>query len=290
MKTFSSVSLSIAFMLTAAFSVRAETIIINEIDNLFPVDAWGQSTLTTGGTAGLVNLTSLGGDLNNNQPGGPEPAGDHPGVARLTTIFNNSSRAELGTFQDFGLASSVLSSIDLAYSYYKASNPGQNLFAAPSLKLDIFNPAAVGDGFGTLVYEPNWNQPGGGSQAPPLDSWETVSIDETTGGGDNSSGGWFWTGGFGEPNGFGGPPIRSLAEWNAAFTAAAPADYADARVTGIRVGVGSFNQGQIGYFDEVSFVSGPIDKTYVFTIPEPSRAMLALIGLSMAVLKRKRKD
>jgi hypothetical protein len=145
-----------------------------------------------------------------------------------------------------------------------------NAFAAPSLKLTVTGPG-TGDNFGQLVYEPSWNQPGGGSQLVPADDWQTVSILPGTGGGDDASGGWWWTGGYEIPSGGGGPPIRSLSEWAAALAAADAMDFPSARVVAVSVGVGTYNPGQIGYFDEVCIENTPFDACYDFEdLPPPT--------------------
>ncbi len=280
--------LSLAALTTAfaATTVSAQTVTVNQFE-AGPVpavptpDAWYESDIRGAGTASIVELTGVGGDLENNQP---LPTG----AALLTTGGDNNDKAEVGTFADFGSAAEILTTGTLGYSYYKENVVGGNAFAAPSLKLNIFAAGGTGDNFGTLVYEPTWNQPGGGSAAVPTDAWQDVTIAASTGAGDNSSGGWWWTGGFGEGNTAGGPPIRSLDEWAALFTANDPVDFANARVVGISVGVGTFNLDQVGYFDDVSLttVTGGT-KTYDFQVPEP--AGFAVLGLGgLAMLNRRR--
>jgi hypothetical protein len=158
------------------------------------------------------------------------------------------------------------STLNISYDYHKAANAGQNASAAPSLKLTFFN--AVCDEtpitsrcFGTLVYEPTWNGPGStpgtpGSTNPATDSWTTVNIDENTGL-------FWWTGGFGEPNTAGGPPIKTLAGWSSIFTP----DFGDATLFQVSIGVGSSNQGQIGYFDNVNISLGGFNDSYDFEPP-----------------------
>ncbi len=80
-----------------------------------------------------------------------------------------------------------------------------------------------------------------------------VTIDENTG--------LFWTtGGFGFGNSFGGPPIKTLAEWRTALSS----DFGDADLLAVSVGVGSFNVGQIGYFDNVIIAGTNADASYDF--------------------------
>jgi len=264
----------LAILQVGAFSAHASIITVREISATADPDAWVVSAQAGDGVTGLIDLTPLGGALDSGQPGGAAPGGTNPGVAFLSTGSSNADRAELGTFQDFGLASSVFADVDLSYNFYK--EPGAAPAPAPSLKLDVFNPSAVGDGYGQLIFEPYWQ----GSN-PAEGSWVSVAIDENTGAGGTGSGGWWWSGGFGEPSGGGGPPIRSLAEWDALFATSAASDYSGAHVTGIRVGLGTFNPDQLGYFDDVSFTSGAFDVTYSFAVPEPSTYFS--IGLIMAV-------
>jgi hypothetical protein len=131
-----------------------------------------------------------------------------------------------------------------------------------------------------LIYEPYWNPLGGGV---PTDAWTSVAIDENTGSGGDPSGGWWWNGGFEVPSGASGPPIRSLAEWAAAFTAADPTDFGNASVIQLSVGVGTYNQSQDDYFDNVSIKTGNIDKIYDFgtqNVPD-SGSTLILLGSAL---------
>lgn len=138
---------------------------------------WFLDDVRAGGMASTVDLTGLGGNLENNQP---LPIG----AALLTTDFTDAAKAEVAVIDGYGMPQNIFSTLALFYSYFKASNPGQNLFAAPSIKLTVFNPVcddgdSGGDCFGTLVYEPTWNQTGsvGSSVEVPLDQWVDVAID-----------------------------------------------------------------------------------------------------------------
>lgn len=261
----------------------AETIKVRQFSPVpgSPVaDQWYFTDVRNGGTASIVNLTGLGGNLENNQP---LPVS----AAQLTTGFSNGDKAEVGTLGDFGSAATVLQNLQMSYSYYKQTVAGGNAFAAPSLKLTVFAPGGTGDNFGQLIFEPSWNL-GAGSQPVPADSWQAVNIAANTGSGDDTTGGWWWSGGFEVPSGAGGPPIKSAAEWAALFNTSDPNDFANARIVGISVGVGTFNPGQVGYFDAVHFaVPGGRDVTYDFElqqeVPEPGTlAAWALLGLGTA--------
>jgi len=225
---------------------------------------WFLSDVREDGEATTVDLTGTGGDLENNQPA---PVG----AARLTTTSNNADKAEVGVLDSYGTVADIFATLTITYSYHKASNAGQNAFAAPSLKLAMFDadcddPGSGSDCFGTLVYEPTWNQPGfeGSSVAVPTDTWTTVTIDE-------DNGLFWWTGGFGEPNTAGGPPLRTLDEWRTEF-AANTTDFETAELILVSIGVGTFNQDQIGYFDDVTIAhsgTSGFSETYDFEPPPP---------------------
>ena len=223
-------------------------------------DVWYESNTTgTGGAVSIVDLTGLGGNLELSQP--------LPGSAAvLSTTTDNNDRAHLGIFDAYGTPDDIFSTLSLSYSYHKASNGTQNLAAAPALKLTFFNticddPASAGDCFGLLVFEPTWNQPGfeGSSVSPPLDTWQTFNIDENTGL-------FWWTGGFGQPNTAGGPPLKTLAQWRTAMSS----DFGDSMLAQIEIGVGSFNQNQLGYVDDVKIshsFGGGYNRSFDFNLP-----------------------
>lgn len=216
---------------------------------------WFESDVRVGGTASVADLTGTGGDLETNQP---SPIG----AARLTTDFTNAAKAEVGVYDAYGQAGSILSTLQVAYSWHKAANPGQNLNAAPSIKLTFFNPSCVDatnnpslDCFGALVYEPYQN---GFGNNPAVDTWNTSALDYYTGL-------WWWTGGFGSPNQGGGPANMTLGQWDTLLSSLST-DFSGADLVLVSVGVGSFNQGQVGYFDDVtvSHSSGSYSVSYDF--------------------------
>jgi len=222
---------------------------------------WYESDLTTGGTASIVDLTGLGGNLENNQP---LPVG----AALITTDFTNEAQAEVGVANSYGKPIDIFDTLNLIYSYHKAANAGQNDFAAPSIKLTIYNPvcdapASGGDCFGKLVYEPYWQGPDCAVLAPTQDTWTTTPTI------DKSNGCFWWTGGFGLPNGAGGPPLDTLETWLTNLSASST-DFAGADLVVVSVGVGSYNQGQIGYFDDVRIshaFGGGFNERYNFEPP-----------------------
>ncbi|EDY83209.1 hypothetical protein VDG1235_2833 [Verrucomicrobiia bacterium DG1235] len=255
----------------------ASAVVVDEIltvpSNL--EDDWAITAIAGGGTASIVDLTGLGGDLENNQP-------LSTGAAKLTTGLADPDRAEIGTVLDFGLASDLLKSVDLAYSFYKATVAGGNVFAAPALKLTIYAAGGTGDNWGQLVFEPYLN----GTNPPTPDVWTNVVIDENTGSGVDTTAGWWWTGGFEILSSSGGNPYRSLSEWADAFASSDGTDFANAHVVGLAVGVGTYNQGQLGYVDDIRIDTGSINKTYDFetaAVPD-SGSMIGLLMFSLTAL------
>ena len=107
-----------------------------QVNSLTPIpvvndNEWYASPITgpTPGTASIVNLTGMGGNLEFFQPAGV-------GAARLTTGFDNNDRAGMtykNTTTSFGSASLVLSDIDLEYWFHKVFVPAGNAAAAPSI-------------------------------------------------------------------------------------------------------------------------------------------------------------
>ena len=253
-------------------------------------------TLNTGdtanaGTATIVSLTGLGGNL---ESGGPSLASD--GVLKLTTTSDVHDRAEAIFAGNLGNAVSTLGNIQLSYSYYKTDTGEQ--FAAPSLKIGVYDSGYSGsDHYGQLIYEPTWNQGNGSSAAVPTDAWQTVSIDSSTGSGNDSSGGWWWSGGLGildNAGSGGGPPIKSLSEWVTAF-GASDSNFDNAIVSEMRVGVGTYNKNQIDYTDAISYtIDGGSSVTYNFAtaaapLPASVWGSLSLLGLAggMMLIRRR---
>lgn len=277
-------NVSTALLTIASISVAGHAAAQTTVTEILssPGGAWYQSLQVGGGTSGIVDVDGVGGNLSSAQP---LPGG----VVQLTTGFDNADRAEIAIDGDFGSAATLLTSMSLGYDYYKQAVIGGNATAAPTLKIALFTPGGTGDSYGQLIYEPNWNQSGGGSQAPTADVWQSVSVGASTGSTDGTgTGGWWWTGGFEIGSSSAGPPIKSLSEWAADFQAADPTDFANARVIQVSIGVGTYNQGQVGYFDNVSISGTSLDATYDFQVPEPSSlALLGLAGLGFMARRRR---
>lgn len=232
---------------------------------------WYESDMQANGTASIVNLTGAGGNLENGQP-------LSTGAALLTTGASNDDKAQVGVTDAYGNANAAMTdgAFQLNYSFYKEAAGDLNIWAAPSIKLTLSNPGASGDGYGTLIYEPYWQT---SPLVPPTTGdWTSVAITST-------NGIFWWDGGFGYSNSFGGPPLKTLAEWAAAFDG----DFADADIVALSVGVGSWNQGQTGYFDDVSISFTGYSASYDFeSIPEPSTALLLGVGLIGLALRHRR--
>ncbi|WP_428389121.1 hypothetical protein [Mucisphaera sp.] len=271
---------SVLVSLATASGAMATTVVRTLDASPTTAGVWANGFNTGSGTVGTVDLTGTGGDLEGNQP---LPVG----ALQFTTTFDNNDRANAVVQDDYGAPGDVFSTLQISFDYHKAFVAGGNAFAAPSLKLAFFNggpldPSSAGDGYGQLIYEPTWNQPGneGSSVAVPTDTWTSVSID-------GDSGLFWWTGGFGQPNTAGGPPLRTLNEWLSAFNSNS-LDFSSSTLFEVGFGVGSFNQGQLGYVDNVSIRHDGYSASYDFEpVPTPTAALAGLVGLGLVALRRR---
>ena len=287
--------LGASMMLLVASAAQASTIVVDHFAGLgagATTNTWYQSDIRGAGTADTVDLSGAGGNLQGEQPSAP-------GAAEVTTGSDNADKAEVATYDNFGSVNDVLSSWNFGYDYYKASGAG-DAAAAPSLKLNLYNSnCGSGDCYGSLVYEPYWNQGAGGAGTVPADAWQHVDIAADTGSGNDQSGGWWWSGGFGQSSSAGGPPLRSLSEWLADFQASDPADIDGASVVGIALGIGTYNPDTTGYFDNVSYTDGRGSTTTfdfqpagAHAVPEPNALLMLLGGVLLvgtgAAVRRRR--
>lgn len=236
---------------------------------------WMPTDVRTGGTAGIVDLTGAGGNLENNQPAGPS-------AVRLTTDSTNAAKAEVGIAGNFGKVSDILNSnFGLSYSWYDTGGGA----AAPSIKLAFknYDPTYVGDSYGQLIYEPYWQSATGDTSiTPTTGDWVTASIDFTNG--------RFWNSGmFGIGSSAGGPPNKTLSEWLASFDSG----FGNATLVGISVGLGTYNPSETGYFDSVSISGTSADNSWNFESPAPvplPAGLPLLLGAlgGFAVLRRRK--
>jgi len=269
----SSLALAVLLGLSMSLAASATTAVTKFASG---TDKWGYTAVQNGGSASIVNLLGAGGNLESAAPLGKD-------AAYLVTNGTDQSKAEVGINHDFGLLKNAISTINLSYNYYKTLVPGGNASAAPTLKLGIW----TGTTTQYLVYEPYWNTQGN----PPTGAWQAMSINGTTGSGADGSGGWWTTGMFGQPSGAGGPPVRSLAEWNTLFmqnsSYANAVDSPTRKVAGdivyLGIGIGTYNRSTSVYFDDVHANVNEFNETYDFqTVPEPL-TMIALFGAIGAV-------
>lgn len=238
--------------------------------------SWQPTDVRTGGTAEIVDLTGVGGALENDVRLGS-------GVAKLTTNGTNIAKAEVGVAGNFGTMADFIAGGSLSFSFFKASIGDTSPFAAAAIKLTVLDPTtSAADSFGTFVYEPTWNQAApNASTAVPTDTWLDVLID-------GLSGVLWHTGIYGAAN-QGGGPGKTLADWNTFFAG----DLASAVIVGIAVGVGTYNQNQTAYFDNIKFKNGSINAEYDFelaSVPGPAALPLLLSGIGlMGMLATRRK-
>lgn len=252
---------------------QAET--VSAFDPTFTTDdAWFLFDMRGAGTAEVVDLTGAGGALENDQP-------LPKGAARLTTGASDNDKAEVAVTRvgGYGTVGDFLSTGGfLNYSYFKDSTGDLNPSAAASIKITVLDNNITTpnqtDGFASFVYEPTWNLGTvGTSVAVATDQWITANI--------TGNSGVFWhTGIYGAANlGGDGSDGLTLQGWSDLFGG----DLLDATIVTISIGVGTFNQGQTAFFDDVQFSNGGIELNYDFepavVVPVPGALALLLTGL-----------
>ncbi|MGY6634241.1 MAG: PEP-CTERM sorting domain-containing protein [Alkalilacustris sp.] len=261
-----------ASLAIAPFAVSASTV----VTDFGAGSPWVQTRDQGDASVAIVDLTGAGGNLENDAP---LPGG----AVRFETTANSSDAADIGVVGNFGTVRDIFNG-DLSFSYSLFKEDVGAAENAPALKLSFFNPDVTGtgidSGFVQLIFEPYWNQPGfqGSSRPVPTGEWLDYDI--------GFESGLFWaTGGFGEPSGAGGPPLRTLAGWLDAFNA----DFDDAVLFTVAIGVGTNNLNLVSYVDNVTIAGTALDGTFDFeaaggvgVIPVP--AALPLLGGGLAML------
>ncbi|WP_286232672.1 hypothetical protein [Thalassotalea sediminis] len=254
----------LGFTLLSLFAINASASIITPVDTIESsgLDVWKYGDMRDGGTANIVSLTGLGGNLESNAPLGND-------ALMLTTGLANNDKAEVGISNDFGLVSDIFNQdLSFSYDYYRTNDPSGNNFAAPALKLGFYKSNCLGDCYFQLIFEPYFN-----SQLVD-EQWQNVQIDLNVGN--------FWnTGGFGLASGAGGcgsVGCISLADTRTA----ANIDFEGASLVNVAIGIGTYNQGVTSYVDNVNINVGNFDKTFDFEateVPEPSTIFIFTIAL-----------
>lgn len=235
-------------------------------------DTWMYGDMRDGGTASIVSVIGLGGNLENNAPLGND-------AVRLTTgTTNNNDKAEIVIANNFGTVSSILSTLSISYDYYRENAVGENAFAAPSLKLGFYNSNCQqgDDCYFQLIYEPYLNATLADSQ------WTNIAI--------NFDLGDFWnTGGFGLASGGGGCPCLTLEDTQTS----ANSNFDSAVLTSVALGIGTYNRGVTGYIDNVSInINDNNTTTYDFErveVPEPSSIAIFSLALLSLGFRNKQK-
>lgn len=262
-----------AILLTFGLAQAAQAETINVFGG---ASSWFESDMRGNGTAEIVDLTGAGGNLENNAP---LPTG----AAKLTTGFDNGDKAQVSTIGDFGTVGEFLNGGSLSYSYFKESVVGGNASAAAAIKLTVYQAGidaingTNADDLVNFIYEPYWNENHNavGSPAtvgsPVADAWKLEEISGTDG--------YFWVDGMYTVLNQAGGPGYTISDWASSF-----GSLVNAVIVGISVGIGTYNQGQIAYFDDVRFNSGSTNLAYDFeaaVIPVPAALPLLAGGLGV---------
>jgi len=150
------------------------------------------------------------------------------------------------------------------------------------IKLILYSASVVPTGagtdipgsFATLVWEPYFNTPYGGSVADFLDTWNSESIDASRGtdtavaAGGSTQGWWTTSSSWGNSavkiNG--GGVQRNLKQW-AAYYSSLSASLDDAVIVEVQIGIGTYNPGLITYVNNAELVASPsLDDTCTFAV------------------------
>jgi hypothetical protein len=214
------------------------------------MNGWSEST-TGAGDVAFVEVADA-------------PLGD--GALNLTTEADNNDRASISRSEDVRLADVTA----LGYSTYRGAGFIDEGNAAYRVSIDADGDSSTTEDRGSLVFEPYWQNDGLGDPTPNAQGeWQKWDV----------LGGVFWasiSGGnaiSGMSNGAGGPPFYSIDDVLAL--------HPDAMVTGISVGVGSYNQNYDVLVDEVVFgyETGSAIETYTYDLePAPVVGTLGIVA------------
>jgi hypothetical protein len=184
-------------------------------------------------------------------------------IAGIKVVYNPS------IFEGMLLKDFLASFSTMSYKYYKVDNSaecaGSSAQASPSIKFEAFSSGAFAAGttsYTTFVWEP-YRSPALNGAPPPTDSWQTETIEKTTGSATfTPNGGWRSTRNFGQTG------LASLQQWEAFLTSDgtnSPLFIQDAIVFSISVEIGSNNLGLLSYVNDIRVASGAYDWTFTFT-------------------------
>lgn len=192
-----------------------------------------------------------------------DPSPDVAGIRGtfLPSIFNGM------LFKDF-----LAGFKKIEYKYYKVDTSDcQENNAAPAFKLTVFSTKASEAGttsYTNFVLEP-YNVPPVSGGYPPTNSWQTLTVDKTTGAEDefSANNGWWSTGAFGQDGR--GSKSASLAYWesflNDGSKTTSPSFMDDAVLYQIAIEIGSGNRGLVTYVNDITISSGDYDWSFTFT-------------------------
>ena len=159
---------------------------------------------------------------------------------------------------------------EISYKFYRQilACAGNYPKAAPAFKLTVYSSNAKDKSetsYTQLVWEPYAAPPLDGA-SPPTDSWETVTIQKSSGSQDGftSNGGWMSTGDFGQGNKQ--DNRASLQYWETYLNANRPTFMSDAVVYQVAIELGSSNPGLQTYVNDPSISSGPYSWKFTFTV------------------------
>lgn len=250
-------SLSFAATAISLISAPAMAVVVTTLQPAPTPGAWGVSD----GTPEIVDLTGVGGNLENNAPAGSgalklDTTG---GVAKSEIKFGAPGPITMGDF--FNNPGGTLS-----YDYYQVGGaPNSNI--APAFKFEVLDLTDTsGDGYATFIFEPFYLT----NSAPTKNAWTNQVLSLTQG--------FFWNTGIYGENGF--VYDNTVTDWLALFGNT----FLDAFILSMSFGIGSGTPDQIGYIDNVQINNGNFNQTYDFevaAVPVPAALPLYASGLAL---------